>query len=218
MSKIHEFFSAPIYTYGNALINWQGDPTKDLTSYAQSYRNAAMNLVAMHEQRKCGNIDEGALPILFLYRHAIELYLKAIVYKAAVTSINEAELSVALPKLWREHSLLALAKMAKPIISASSGEILAVTGDLEENILDLASRIDDVDAGSYTFRYPVTSRGVAALPPLFMTNIFVLSEKIEAVLDNMAQFCRRLEDKRIEASEQVKLALHGFANSQLVKR
>ena len=212
MSPIHEFFSAPLYTYGNALINWQGKPTQELTAYAHSYRNAASSLVATHQQRIYGTIDEAALPILFLYRHSIELYLKAIVYKAAVVTINEAELGVALPKLWREHSLMALAEMAKPVISTSSGELLAVTGELEQRILDIVRRIDDVDAGSYTFRYPVTSRGTGALPPLFMTNIFVFSDEVEEVLDDIAQFCGHLEDKRIEASGQIKLALHGLCN------
>ncbi|NYE61952.1 hypothetical protein FHW58_003159 [Duganella sp. 1224] len=207
---IHEFFAAPLYTYGNALINWQGQPTQDLTVYAHNYRRAAMCLVSMYQQRIHGTIDEGALPILFLYRHAIELYLKAIVYKAAVVTINEMELKAALPKLWREHSLLALAEMAKPIISVNSGELLAMNGELDRRILDIASRIDAVDSGSYTFRYPVNSRGTGAIPYLFMTNVFVFSREVEGMLDDMAQFCRHLESKRIESSGQIKLALHGL--------
>ena len=212
MSSCHEFFSAPLDTYGNALINWQSDPTTDLTVYAGSYRCAAMNLVAFRQQLKYGSIDEAALPILFLYRHSFELYLKAIIYKAAIVSINKAELLIALPKLWREHSLVALGKMAEPVIGANSGQMLASTGELSQNISDLARQIDEVDSGSYSFRYPVTSRGAASLPLAFLTNIFVFSERVETVLDDVAQFCRQLEDERIQASDQVKLALHIFAN------
>jgi hypothetical protein len=208
VTKIHDFFSAPLYTYGNALINWKGSPTGDLTTYAHSYRNAARSLVAMHQKQVYGTIDEGALPILFLYRHAIELYLKAIVFKAAIVSINEAELSTALPKLWKEHSLVKLAEMARPVINARTGKPFAIMGDLEQKIVDLVGRIDKIDPGSYTFRYPVTSRGNSALPGLFMTNIFVFSEEVESVLSEMAEFCLHLEGKLLEVSDQIKLALH----------
>jgi hypothetical protein len=214
LSKCHEFFAAPLYTYGNALINWRGDPTKDLTVFAESYRYAAMNLVADYERRKYGAIDEAALPILFLYRHSFELYLKAIIYRAAAISIDEAKLHIVLPKLWREHSLVALATMAKPVIGIDSGHLLALNGELAEKISDLAGEIDKIDSGSYSFRYPVTSRGTAALPPVFLTNIFVLSQRMETVLDDVAQFCRYLEDVRIQASDQIKLALHNLAHSK----
>lgn len=124
MTKVHEFFSAPLYTYGNAPINWKGIPTEDPTTYAHSYRRAAISLVM---------------------------------------------------------------------------------GELEGKIMDLVRRIEKVDPGSYTFRYPVTSKGSAALPQLFMTNIFVFSEEVESVRDEMAEFCWHLEDIRSEASDQIKL-------------
>lgn len=206
----YPFFSAPVGTYGNALVNWAAMPARDLVAYAGSYRGAAMNLVAFREQRGVGSIDESALPILFLYRHSFELYLKTIVYKAAILSINEGELKSALPRLWREHSLLALVEMAKPVIGASTAWPLTSTDELEEKISGLAKRIDEVDSGSYSFRYPVTSRGNPSLPTLFFTNIFVFSAHVERVLDDFAQLCRLLEDERVQTSQQMKLALHSL--------
>lgn len=142
--------------------------------------------------------------ILFLYRHSFELYLKSIVFRAAVLTINEKELGSALPKLWRKHSLVALFEMAKPVLKASDARPLTVTGELEQRIGCLACEIDSVDSGSYSFRYPVTSRGRSALNGTFFTNIFVFSERVESVLDDVAQFCSSLEDERIESSEQMK--------------
>jgi hypothetical protein len=186
MSLLH-FFSAPIGTYGNAVVNWTGQPEKDLITYAATYRSAAMNLVAFREQRGFGSIDHAALPILFLYRHSFELYLKSIVFRAAVLTINERELGSALPKLWREHSLVALFEMAKPVLKASEARPLTVTGELEQRIGSLACEIDDVDSGSYSFRYPVTSRGRSALNGTFFTNIFVFSERVEWELPKRSQ-------------------------------
>jgi hypothetical protein len=60
------FFSAPIGTYGNAVVNWAGQPEEDLITYAASYRGATMNLVAFRERRGIGSIDHAVLPILFL--------------------------------------------------------------------------------------------------------------------------------------------------------
>src|ERR1700687_2202101 len=137
MSLLH-FFSAPIGTYGNAVVNWAGKPEEDLVTYAASYRGAAMNLVAFRERRGIGSIDHAALPIQFLYRHSFELYLKSIVFRAAVLTINQKELVAALPKLWREHSLVALFEMAKPVLKASEVRPLTATGELEQSIGSLA--------------------------------------------------------------------------------
>lgn len=72
---LYQFFSAPVGTYGNALLNWASKPAEELVMYALSYRNAAMSLIVRREQIGIGDIDHGALPILFLYRHSFELYL-----------------------------------------------------------------------------------------------------------------------------------------------
>ena len=93
MSLLH-FFSAPVGTYGNAVVNWAGQPEGELIAYAASFRAAAMNLVAFREQRGIGSIDHAALPILFLYRHSFELYLKTIIYRAAILTINKQDTSL----------------------------------------------------------------------------------------------------------------------------
>lgn len=201
-------FSDPNGMYGDAVINWAGQPIKELMTYAASYRSAAMNLVAFREQPGIGSIDHAALPILFLYRHSFELYLKVIVYRAAILVINENELTAALPKLWREHSLVALFKMARPVLMEYAARPLTMNGELERDIEHLASEIDSVDSGSYSFRYPVTSRGEPSLKGTLLTNIFLFSEHVESVLDDVQQFCQLLQDEHLYSSEQMKLALH----------
>ena len=166
-----------------------------------------MNLVAFRAHRGDYVIDDAALPIVFLYRHAFELYLKAIVYRAAVLTINEKDLRKAVPRLWREHSLIRIVKMAEPVLLASIRPWLQ-SGELHREIVSFASRLDEVDPGSYSFRYPVTSYGDSALPTNVMLNIFVFSDAAEKVLDDIAQVCRILQDEDLQASEQMKLALH----------
>lgn len=210
---VHHFFSEPVGVYGNAYLNWTSKPTEELTAYAHSYRCAAMRLVAHFDRRDIGTIDESALPILFLYRHSVELYLKAIAYVAAVATINDNELEFAIPRLWREHSLIALAKLASPTIGMHSRHLLAKNGDLERTVIALAEKIDAIDPGSYSFRYPVTSRGQSALPSSFFVNIFTFSTYVEAALDDIVQFCRALKDEQSQVQGQMKIALHGPKSS-----
>jgi hypothetical protein len=167
-----------------------------------------MSLISLRERREIGSIDEHALPILFLYRHSFELYLKALVYRAALVSIAEEELALAIPKLWREHSLVRLLEMSGPLLQ--SKYVHMWDDELEEKIAHVAAELDEVDAGSYAFRYPVTSSGQSALPTNFQTNIFVYSEILENVMDDLSELCRFLEGKRIESSAQMKLALHNL--------
>lgn len=215
-----KFFASPQEIYGNALINWMDSPTKELLEYAGSYRGAAMNLVAFRERLSEGfhTIDHSALPILFLYRHSLELYLKSLVFRAAILSVNEKELANALPRLWREHSLRALVNMAKPLFEASAFRSPYADIELQERLQDTAKRIDDVDPGSYAFRYPVTSQGNASLPQNFLTNIFLFSEYIEPILDELKRFCVHLENERIKTSKQMKLALHPITNASPEKK
>jgi hypothetical protein len=208
MSTIFEMFSAPVGTYGNALLNWRSDSASEIVTYAAAYRSAAMSLVSLQERRGIGPIDHAALPILFLYRHSLELYLKSLVYRAAVLSINKQELQRALPRLWREHSLVSLVKMSAPVLHESSSRPLARSGELQEEMAGLAQILDDIDPGSYSFRYPVTTKGDSALPSHFFTNIFVFSEAMERAFDDLSQFCRHLEGEQLETSDQMKLALH----------
>jgi hypothetical protein len=204
--SVFELFSNRAAAYGNALLNWQKDPAEEILSYAWSYRRSAISLVASLQQRDVVAIDNGALPILFLYRHSFELYLKALVYHAALLSVDKSELIDALPRLWREHSLLRLVKMSLPVLTGSHP--LTVAGELHNEVNALARKLDEVDSGSYSFRYPVSTKGEGSLPENFFMNIFTFSDAMERVLDDLSQFCHSLEKERNSTSDQMKLALH----------
>lgn len=210
--SVFEFFSAPRGTPGNAVLNWSNYTANDIIAFAWSYQRAAMGLVLSLEGRPLSSVDEGALPIMFLYRHAFELYLKAIVYRAAVLTINQHELQNALPRLWREHSLMRLAKMAEPAMHPDGMRPLVKAGELHQKVFAMAAKIDEIDPASYSFRYPIASSGKSALPQNLLTNISIFSEAMESVLVDVAQFCRCLEDERLRTSAQMKIALHPILN------
>ena len=63
--------------HGNVVLNFMLFPKGELAAYGRSYHEAAQHLVkrmaASHYR------DPDACPIVFLYRHAVELYLKSII-------------------------------------------------------------------------------------------------------------------------------------------
>jgi hypothetical protein len=210
VNGVFNFFSEPVGTPGNALLNWEGSPAKNILAYAGAYRAAACGLVNKRRATKWLSVDEAALPIVYLYRHAFELYLKAIVYRAAILTINEEELRFALPRLWREHSLVRLLAMAEPVLFSEEGRYYFSEEELLGATRKLATTIDHVDAGSYAFRYPVTAYGSSALPENVFLNIYTFSEAVESVVDGLSIFCGELGRITLRSSEQMQLALHSI--------
>ena len=204
---IEEFCSAPRGTYGNALLNWSNHAPSDVVSYVVSYRNAAHLLIANYECRDVGDVDYGACPVIFLFRHAIELCLKAMVYRLARLSVDDQELRRVLPRLWREHSLMTLLSMAQPVLTAMKDRLPLALRVIDEDELQFLSDLDRVDPGSYSFRYPVASTGGAALKGMLMTNIFVFGQMADRTLDSLNAICCHLIDEVRALEPQMHLNL-----------
>lgn len=207
MITTEEFYSAPSGTYGNALLNWSNHAPSDVISYAVSYRNAAHCLIASYESRGVGDIDYGACPVIFLFRHAIELYLKAMVYRLARLSVDDQELRLVLPRLWREHSLMKVLIMAQPVLAAMRDRLPLALRVIDEEERRFLSDLDCVDPGSYSFRYPVASTSGSALPGMFTTNIFVFAQMADRTLDSINAICRHLIDEVRALEPQMRLNL-----------
>lgn len=71
--------------HGTVILNWHGTPEKEFTYIAEAFRVLAQEAVAKLRRNKRFGLhglpieDFRAYPIIFLYRHALELYMKAIV-------------------------------------------------------------------------------------------------------------------------------------------
>lgn len=210
--SVTQFYCPQKYAAGNALVNWSGRPLEDILTYAETYRSAACRLVHVHRELKLSTPDHHVLPVLFLYRHSLELLLKAIVYHAAEVSIAPAEMTVALPRLWREHSLVKLHRMAIPVFQSSS-DVGVDSEELGSQLANASAEIDSFDAGSYAFRYPVTTTGSSSLPTAFLVNMFFYSDEMELLLNTCLTFCSGLKRNAMLSSAQMKLALHSLIDA-----
>ena len=94
------------------------------------------------------SIDSLAYPIIFCYRHYIELSLKQL--------INLYGKDVSDQKIWNTHSLSRLWKMVKNVINEYGIEGIDDSTSVVSNIID---NFENLDRGSFSFRYPVHKNG-----------------------------------------------------------
>jgi hypothetical protein len=164
------------------VLNWHNAPVRELARYAQAFREAANTLVQQWSLDESPRTDWNACPVVFLYRHAAELYLKGLVLGDGA---NFLESPPDHASVLRTHSLNRLFTFVRDMFRAvgwngnlGNGPIKTVR-DLENMIREL----DAVDPGSYTFRYPVNKEGGASVEDHFNFSAVEFAQRMDAVLD-----------------------------------
>lgn len=178
--------------------NWKMDALIDSQrgddyAYRHGYRTAGQILTEAAEQR--GRVDMLVYPICHAYRHFVELTLKQLIFIGC--RLIEREMTPAENKLYRSsHSLAKLWAAYRVIESQTS----AYVGDSypETDLDGVAAYIEqlhEVDAGSFSFRYPLTKEGRVSLGQLKRINVVQFSEKMESLctlLEGMALYCKEM--------------------------
>jgi len=170
--------------HGNVVLNFTSYPKGELHQYAHAYRGAANTLVeAFRAKRWYSDMD--ACPIVFLYRHSIELYLKAILlWGGGLVHLQTGE-SLDLDDLFGTHSFKQLLPSVKRVFE-EAGWLEKTEGPpkfstfVETEKLILA--FEEIDPGSFAFRYPVNKKGEGHLPEHFHFNIIALGEETNEML------------------------------------
>lgn len=172
------------FNHGNVVLNFMGSPKSEYGLYAGAFHDAGKLLVSKLAASR-GYSDLQACPIVFLYRHALELYMKAVI----ITGNNISWLSGKKPLIETEnlnsHKLSQLVPAIKAIFSAVDWDwdldIEGVSDDREfQRFLE---DFEKTDPGSFSFRYPTTTKGDAALPEHFLFNAIEFARKLDPILD-----------------------------------
>ena len=181
--SIHPFFKAQ-YGHGNVVFNLHSrSPIDDLSVFALGFHMAGKALVDRLESAR-GYADYEAYPIFFLYRHSLELYLKAIVYRGARLLGLISDEKINTDKLFSKHDLARWLPAIKAIF-----ENLEWVKDFGipnirnfEDFSELVIAVDKIDPQSYTFHYPVDTKGASALPEHFVLNAISFGKNMDQVL------------------------------------
>jgi hypothetical protein len=156
-------------------------PQQELGFYAETYLEAARTL--LRSLRRRGGFSEiAAAPVLFMYRHAIELYLKSIIVVGNRSGPADDE------KLFRSlkgHKLSPLLSRVEAVFSLVGWEWKWPLNPLVETKADvqrLLAYLEDIDPESFAFRYPVDKRGRRSIAADVRFNL----ESVVAALDVLA--------------------------------
>jgi hypothetical protein len=178
---MHHFF-ASTHLHGNVVLSFTPRPIDDLEAFALGYREAGKNLANQMAAAK-GYADYDGYPILFLYRHALELYLKAIVYRGARLVGLISPQSVNTEKLFHRHSLAPLLPSIQAIFKQMNWNFEGSGLASYDDFADFVRGLDEIDPGSYAFRYPIDRSGQAHLPHHFVLNVVEFAGRMDTLLE-----------------------------------
>jgi hypothetical protein len=168
-------------SWNNACVNvtW-GD---DQHGYTEGYRRGARLLVEyVTEQQR--DQDYLVYPIIFLYRHHIELALKNLIRQAPY--VIDRPLSMTETQHLDRHRLDLLWQDFKPMFAdvckaAGWGKLNAAD---EEGIDNYIRQFTALDQESFSFRYPRSKKGLPSLPSeLRRINLRHFAELVERLAD-----------------------------------
>jgi hypothetical protein len=199
------------HSYGNIVLNFQHAANREFGFYARAFHEAGQALFGRMFDGNGYNDLEGC-PIIFLYRHALELYLKAIVlHGETILSIN-GEMLLANRGILQRHTLQPFFPLLKRTFDA-----VGWTWDLDieglrtfDEVEELLRDFDTVDVGSYTFRYPVDTRGNPSVPHHFMVHMPTFCKRMDTLLESLEAAVMGLEVTEREKLEAAYHALLGM--------
>ncbi len=144
---------------------------QEFGSYGSAFHAAGRNLAKSFLEKHWLN-DSDAIPIVYLYRHALELYLKGIILagnhlmEQAGKGLTATQIQKLLNRSHGGHGLLHLVPFVQKVCQfvgwVDIPEDYAPIKTFDD-IRALVADIDKVDPGSFTFRYP-TGKDFAELP------------------------------------------------------
>ncbi len=163
-------------------LGFTASPRKDFGVFATGYHHAAQQL-SETLLAKLHFPDYEAYPVVFLYRHALELSLKNIIYKAALLSAFRRMDDID-SKLYKQHKLPPLATRARHILLKLFPKDLDLKL-IADDLLDVAREISVIDDSSYVYRYPIRPDGSPSVARTQTVNLVDLSSRMNSILNQL---------------------------------
>lgn len=166
----------------NFVISWTGNPKDDFGVFAKGYISAADHLAKSLLQRPRFS-DYEAYPVVFLYRHALELSLKHIIYRCAELGALR-EVDSIQSELHNNHRLPSLMEAA-----AASLSLLFPGDELLSRIIPVCRQtcleLSEIDPDSFAFRYPMDKKGRYATRTHLTLNLSSFALHMTEVLESL---------------------------------
>lgn len=176
--------------HGTVILNWTGDVVYEFDRMARAFHATAREAADRLKQNSAIGVDGWpphdflAYPVAFLYRHALELHMKAVILAGAPVFEFRGLAAVDRASLLKEHSLEFLRSDFERVFETFRWNWDFGVPDLRtiDDFRELLREFQTVDARSFAFRYPITTKGEAALPRGFRMNVFAFADVLDPVL------------------------------------
>jgi hypothetical protein len=170
------------------------NPVEAISYFARGFHEGGMELI---ENIDGMSPDYAVIPIVFLYRHAMELALKGATWDADdIARATRRTPSCAPSPEKCGHSLVALLPFFRHVIAQFKWQWDEAAYGSYDNAERLITELDAVDAGSYKFRYPMKRDGAPSECADFTVNVVHFAKSLNPVLDGIFDFCFYLEGVR----------------------
>ncbi len=182
---------------GNVVLNFRGSPKSELAILAEAYHRAAARLVKEFASRTGYWNDLDSVPIVFLYRHALELMLKAVLTIGNHLSALLQNPNMHTRDVFKNHSLAQPIATVKEIFKAVGWDLDLPKSGLESNSFEkIMAEFEQIDPGSFTFRYLMDKKGKSPLEKHFVFSVTDFAGVLDPILETLSGACLGLEEYR----------------------
>lgn len=167
----------------NVISAFTSDPKYDFAVYAKGYYNAA-KILADNFLSKPGYRDYDGYPIVFLYRHSLELNLKNIIYWGQRLS-NFNDNNTFDNKMYNYHDLKILSDIGAKLLLRIFNDDTELK-EACEKIISISEQYSELDKDSYSYRYPIDKYGIYSTNKHQTTNIksiYLTMKEIQATFE-----------------------------------
>jgi hypothetical protein len=168
----------------NMVLNWHNAPEKEFRHYAKAFWNAAQDLISNGDMDSGPAGDFSGCPIVYLYRHALELYMKGILLGKGGALLNPRPTDKEI--FDAKHSLKKLLPDIRRLFKRRGWdkrfgkESVLTLNDFEA----VVNELEDVD-GKFFSRYPVDKGGRGTVDHHFSFSVQKFARIMDDVLNTL---------------------------------
>ena len=188
--------------HGTVALNFRKNPPSEFGVYADAFHEAGRTLVQKLAEAN-GYLDTDACPIIFLYRQALELYIKGTLVSGERLLALEGKALPIDKRLLGSHRLSPLVPGLVSVFRVAGWQWVTDVPHFRSasEFCRYLKALEAVDPLSFAFRYPTDKSGKANLAHHFSFSIVAFAEILDPVLEFLSGGLSGLEDLWQEAAE-----------------
>jgi hypothetical protein len=207
----------PNGNHENTVLNWHDEPAKELHLYGEAFWNAAKELLKNEGLDRYPIASFDAAVVVYLYRHALELFLKEILLGRGGDLLSNRPSPKAI--LDAGHTLTRFLPDIRRIFAECGWDKEFGTGSVKtfDDFIAILDEFEKADPSSFCFRYPINKDLTKTLHSHFTFSVRQFAETMDEILGTLSGACFGLPeeaDARAEAAHEMSQAEMEYADPQ----